>query len=173
MNADEQLRRIESALARANGLTFEDSRTVAAAMYASGVRVIGLHEAVVPRADVRLLEMVREAAARWEEKKAEARVASVRSDESERTDDVKPGVADAAREQLILRALAETPLGRVPAIQKAAGWHKDYRPSPAEWEPWRAAWRRLLVQRRIQRANDPVLGELSLWKASPIEEHRQ
>lgn len=160
---EEQIERMAAVLARfTTPGTVVKPAEAAAALYASGVRVIGLHEAVVPRADIRLLEMVREAAARWEEMKAEARVASVRSDESERTDDVKSG--DEAREQLILRALADKPLGRVPAIQKAAGWHKDYRPSPTEWEPWRAAWRRLLVQRRIQRANDPALGELSLWK---------
>jgi len=159
MSDEEQIDRISMAL---HALDNRDrsTREQAEALFSRGVRVLQLDEVILSRADARLLDMVRQAVTRWEVKKRGP--AKVSSDSSDDTFGVK-GVH-------ILNALigAGKPLGRVPAIQAAAGWHRDYQPSPAEWEPWRAAWRTLLIQRRIRRTNNPSLGEESLWEAVPV-----
>lgn len=149
---EEQIERMAAVLARfTTPGTVVKPAEAAAALYASGVRVIGLHEAVVPRADIRLLEMVREAAARWEEMKAEARVASVRSDESERTDDVK--------EQALLTTFrrAQKPISRSKAITRASG-----RPSGGRsWREWCTAFRHLEEKQLIER--DPKGPQVRCW----------
>ena len=152
MNAEEHKDRLAAALAELGVPKFEERAT---ALYAHGVRVLQLDEVIMSRADARLLDLVRQAAERWEQTKQEAK---------EREQLEGHGLHKAQ----ILAALigAGKPLGRIPAIQAAAGWHRDYQPSPMEWEPWRAAWRSLLITKKIRRTNNPSLGEESLWEVN-------
>jgi len=97
MNAEENQRRRLTEILEQTSATLDPAEE-AEALYARGVRVLQLDEVIVPRADAHLLDLVRQATVRWEEAKKQA--ASVRSDESERTDDVKPRVEANSPHQL-------------------------------------------------------------------------
>lgn len=163
---EEQLRRLNEVIDGIAAAALEPgpNEKFAEALFTRGVRVLQLDEVILNRTDARLLDHVRMAAQRWEE--AKKRAAGVSADSSDDTPGVKAREAE-ERGQIILAALigAGKSLGRVPAIQAAAGWHRDYRPPTAEWESWRAAWRQLLITRQIRRSNNPSLGEESLWEA--------
>lgn len=153
---EEQIEWIAGAL---SGIGVEDRDQAAATLYSQGVRVLGRDEAIVSWADKTLLDLVQQAAVQWESAKAAARA------EPKSESWVGP-----PKEALILAALAGAgkPLTTLEAIRAAADWHPDYKPRQVEWDPWRDAWRRLLVQRRIQKAGLDPVGEFVRWKPVPV-----
>lgn len=167
MSDEGQIRRLTGILEQTSATL--DPAEEASVLFARGVRVLGPDEVILNRVDARLLDHVRMAAQRWEA--AKKRAAGVSADSSDDTPGVKLPEQDADRmkEAQILAALigAGKPLERTEAIRAAAGW-QDYMQTDEEWEPWRAAWRRLAVQRRIQRTNRDRLGEFGLWKPVPV-----
>ena len=164
MSDEEQMDRLLTALQDAG---VPHPFNTATALFNRGVRVLQLDETILNRSDAKLLDHVRQAAERWN--RLMTRAAEVRPDSSERTSDVK----ELDKKALIMSALigAGQPLTRVQAIQVAAGWHRDYAPSPTEWDPWRAAWRELLIQCQVVRSTLFDLGEESLWE--PVTPNRE
>lgn len=100
----------------------------------------------------------------WEQKKAEARAATVTSDSSEVTVDVNP-------EALIIAAFAGTghPITSNEAIRAAAGWHPDYAVPSVDWDPWRDAFRELVARRRVVKEPSFDVGSWARWSLSAGE----
>lgn len=162
---EEQIEWIAGAL---SSLGVEDRDRAAATLYSQGVRVLGRDEAIVSWAGKVLLELVQQAAVQWESAKAAAR-AEPKS--GPWVGPPKKDTVELTKEALILAAFhgAGKPLTPSVALRAAAGWHQDYRPTAAEWDPWRDAWRRLVVQRHVRKTNATELGVETLWEPVTID----
>lgn len=84
MSDEGQIRRLTEILEQTSAAL--DPAEEASVLFARGVRVLQLDEVILDRSDAKLLDHVRQAAERWEEKK---RAAGVSSDSSDDTPGVK------------------------------------------------------------------------------------
>lgn len=107
MSGEETQRRRLTEILEQTSATLDPAEE-AAVLYARGVRVLQLDEVILSRSDAKLLDLVRQATERWEERKEETN---------------RPLEPGASREALILAALrnADEPISRSMAIKLASG----------------------------------------------------
>lgn len=157
-----QLGALAKCMVSVTGL-LSDTSIVVQSLYDQGARVIDTRtERVVKLEDGPTFgETVN---AWWTVKKESLAPATVTSDSSEVTVDVKP-------EALLVAAFAGAgrPLHRVEAVRAAAGWHNDYVATEAEWEPWREALRDLIYRRRVVQVRGLGPGGAVRWTLSAGE----